>query len=57
MPPDDATRIIALYGAKMVDKMPANVFILACKLSEKVNGKTDISWTPYTKEAWKELNK
>ena len=56
MPPDDETMIICMYGNVMIDKFRSNIVHAACKLSEKVNGRTNIKWTPYTPEAWKLLN-
>lgn len=57
MPPDDRTLIICMYVNAMIDKFPAEIFHAACELSQKVNGKTDIKWTPFTPEAWAELNR
>lgn len=57
MPPDDESMIICTYGNCFIDKMNGMIFHAAVKLSQKVNGDTDIKWVHYTEEKWEALNK
>lgn len=57
MPPDDDTKIIVFYAGRMIDTTSGDIMHAGKALTELTGKKLSFEWTPYTEEAWSELNR